>query len=221
MAREIEDEIGEGYFFPVSDELTGSESESAERVRRFRERRKTLQCNSNVTDCNDDVTDCNDNKAKNNKVNVKKNIINSSLHFTKDEGTSAPSADAGATPSPFTFTDVKKCADENNINLTERQLHNFYVWMEKYNWTIKGRKVSRLENALVGYAKKHSFKKKEVPQQDPELELETLEESDSEGQEEPENKAPKRKLTQRELDAIYIEMYGSEEEKEAFRLGKI
>lgn len=179
MAREIKDEIGGGYFFPESDELTGSESESAERVRRFREKTKMLQCNSNVTGCDGDVTVCNDNKVKNNKVNVKKNIIDSSLHFTKGEGTSAPSADAGATPSPFTFTDVKKCADENSINLTERQLHNFYAWMEKYNWTIKGRKVSKLENALVGYAKKHSFrKKKEVPQQDPEIELETLEDDE-------------------------------------------
>lgn len=177
MAREIEDEIGEGYFFPESDELTGSESESAERMRRMREKLKSSQSDGNVTGCDGDVTGCDDNKVKNNKVNVKKSIIDSSLHFTKDEGTSAPSADAGATPSPFTFTDVKKCADENNINLTERQLHNFYAWMEKYNWTIKGGKVSKLENALAGYAKKHSFKRKtELPQ--PEQEQEEITETE-------------------------------------------
>lgn len=155
MARTIDDEEGGGYFFPECDEFTGSESESAERMRRMREKAKSSQCYVNVTDSDTSVTGGDDNKVKNNKVNVKKNIIDSSLHFTKDEEMSAPPADAGAASSPFTFTDVKECAEENAINLTDRQLGNFYTWMEKYNWTINGRKVTKLENALSGYAKRH------------------------------------------------------------------
>lgn len=55
-------------------EMTGKESESAERVRQYRLREKqriALHCNENVTecnvevtDCNGDVTKCNDNKEK-------------------------------------------------------------------------------------------------------------------------------------------------------------
>lgn len=156
MARTIDDEEGGGYFFPESDEFTGSESESAERMRRMREKAKLSQCDASVTDSDTSVTGSDDNKVKNNKVNVKKNIIDSSLHFTKDEEMPAPPADAGAASSPLTFADVKECAKENSINLTEKQLSNFYTWMEKYNWTISGRKVTKLENALSGYAKRHT-----------------------------------------------------------------
>lgn len=172
MAREVEDEIGGGYFFPESDEFTGSESESAGRMRRMREKIKASQCDGDVTDSDGDVTDSDDNKVKNSKVNVKKNIIDSSLHFTKEK-TPASSADADAAFSPFTLADVKECAKENDIGLTERQLSNFYVWMEKYNWTINEKKVAKLENALSGYAKKHKSKnpkqKEQVQEPDPEM----------------------------------------------------
>lgn len=50
-------------FMPQAVECTGSECYSAERVRRFREK-KTLQCNTNVTECNGDVTLCNEDKEK-------------------------------------------------------------------------------------------------------------------------------------------------------------
>ena len=49
------------FFMPYVLENTGSESESAERVRKLRERsrRKTLQCNGDVTGSNDNVRTCN------------------------------------------------------------------------------------------------------------------------------------------------------------------
>jgi predicted phage replisome organizer len=40
-------------FIPDVPRLTGKESESAERVRLYRERKKALQCNGDVTNCND------------------------------------------------------------------------------------------------------------------------------------------------------------------------
>ena len=54
-----------GFILPEALELVGSESVSAERVRRFRERQasqsagETLQCNADVTECNADGAQCN------------------------------------------------------------------------------------------------------------------------------------------------------------------
>lgn len=50
---------GNEFRLPEAGMLTGSEAESAERVRRYRER-KALQCNANVTQGNASVTYCND-----------------------------------------------------------------------------------------------------------------------------------------------------------------
>ena len=47
-----------GFILPEALELVGSESVSAERVRRFRER-QALQCNADVTECNADGAQCN------------------------------------------------------------------------------------------------------------------------------------------------------------------
>ena len=41
------------------NQMVGSESSSAKRVREYRARQKALQCNSDVTDSNDNVTSCN------------------------------------------------------------------------------------------------------------------------------------------------------------------
>lgn len=49
------------YMIEVNNML-GSESESAERVRKHREKEKMLQCNANVTECNDNETKCNTEK---------------------------------------------------------------------------------------------------------------------------------------------------------------
>lgn len=93
-------------------------------------------------------------------VNVDKNVnengnVDSHLHFTKDEDAPAPSADAGAAHSPFTLADVQQCVEENEIDLSDDGISAFYKWMEKYGWKINGRKITKLENALSGYAKKH------------------------------------------------------------------
>lgn len=54
-----------GFILPEALELVGSESVSAERVRRFRERQasqsdgEALQCNADVTECNADGAQCN------------------------------------------------------------------------------------------------------------------------------------------------------------------
>lgn len=51
----------EEFFLPQAEEMTGSESESAARVRRHREKKKMLQSNGKVLQCNTDVTPSNKN----------------------------------------------------------------------------------------------------------------------------------------------------------------
>lgn len=51
----------EEFFLPQAKELTGSESESAARVRRHREKKKMLQSNGKALQCNTDVTPSNKN----------------------------------------------------------------------------------------------------------------------------------------------------------------
>jgi predicted phage replisome organizer len=57
----IESSIEDEYVLPGVLGLIGSESESAERVRRYRENKELnlLQCNDTVTDSNDNVLSCN------------------------------------------------------------------------------------------------------------------------------------------------------------------
>ena len=47
------------YELTAIPNMTGSESESAPRVRKFREKQKMLNCNAGVTECNEDVQKCN------------------------------------------------------------------------------------------------------------------------------------------------------------------
>lgn len=47
-------------FVPESLKLTGSESYSAERVRKYRKKQEVLHCNTDVTNCNGCVTACNE-----------------------------------------------------------------------------------------------------------------------------------------------------------------
>lgn len=62
-------------------QMTGKESESAERVRQYRLKNKEqnkdlLQCNEDVTECNTTVTECNENVPKCNDNKEKQRIIN-------------------------------------------------------------------------------------------------------------------------------------------------
>ncbi|MBK5247337.1 MAG: phage replisome organizer N-terminal domain-containing protein [Peptostreptococcaceae bacterium] len=59
-------------FIPDVPRLTGKESDSAERVRAFREREKQAKIECNVT-CNGDVTNCNDNKEEQEEKQEDKN----------------------------------------------------------------------------------------------------------------------------------------------------
>ena len=149
MARKIEDEEGDGYFFPESDELTGSESESAERMRRMRKKARASQCDS-------DVTGGDDNKENKNKVREEKELKNTLFtSLTLKEGeTLPPSAGAGGA-STFTFIDCQECAEKGKVNLSDDGIKAFYDRMEKDGWKIKGSPVTNLLLAMRGFAKNH------------------------------------------------------------------
>lgn len=59
-------------FVPESLNLTGSECSSAERVRRYRNNQKALQCNNDVTDSNSNVTSCNVEKEIELEIEIEK-----------------------------------------------------------------------------------------------------------------------------------------------------
>lgn len=66
--------LDDGSFYMITmQELIGKESESAERVRKFRERRsqKALQCNNDVTNCNTEIEKDIDKKKE---IEIEKNI---------------------------------------------------------------------------------------------------------------------------------------------------
>ena len=54
------EEQNDTYFLPQAVAMVGSESDSAERVRKHRDKKKTLQCNTTVTDSNTEIPEkCN------------------------------------------------------------------------------------------------------------------------------------------------------------------
>lgn len=62
----------EEFFLPQAEEMTGSESESAARVRRHREKKKMLQSNGKALQCNTDVTPSNKNVTTEIEIEIEK-----------------------------------------------------------------------------------------------------------------------------------------------------
>lgn len=56
------------------EDMTGKETDSAKRVRKFREKQKTLQCNAQMLQCNTDVTFCNTELEKEKELELEKEL---------------------------------------------------------------------------------------------------------------------------------------------------
>lgn len=165
LAREIQDEEGGGFFLSESDELTGSESESAERVRQHRKRLKALHCNGDVTESdavvtkiNGSVTDGNDIRVKVNKRKEYKRtedtFCNSfSLIDKEGAGTSARPANAGAASGP-SLMDCEIIARNNNVAITPGGLSEFHRINTDHGWTINGEAINILRS-MRGFIKAH------------------------------------------------------------------
>lgn len=158
MAREVQDEEGAGMFFPESDELTGSESESAERMRRMRAKAKpkTSQSDGTVTESDGTVTESDDIREENIKEELNKRIkdsyFNSSL---KEEGDRAPaSADAAGASPLFTLEDFLECADENDLDMTEDEIRKCYQANRRKGFEPpKGKRSFSILGTLRGWHK--------------------------------------------------------------------
>lgn len=76
--------------------------------------------------------------------------------YKESKSAAAPAPDGGGRASdPFTFADILDTIKEHDIELTEAEARRFYDWMQKYDWKINGNRVSKLENALKGWSRKH------------------------------------------------------------------
>lgn len=86
MIRILEDGT---IFMPEVPRLTGKESESAERVRLFRERekQKALQCNNDVTECNDNK-EKEENKEEQRTENSNNNISEEIISYLNEKTSS-------------------------------------------------------------------------------------------------------------------------------------
>lgn len=111
-----------------------------------------------LSELGDNVTDgvtSNVTLSKGKKSKGKRSNDNTFTSLTLQEGDAPPPSAGAGGAHTFTFTEVQECAEENGIDLSDEGITAFYKWMEKYDWKINGRKVTKLENALSGYAKKH------------------------------------------------------------------
>lgn len=145
-------------------QMTGKESESAERVRQFRLRQKrakeilpTLQCNNQVTDSNTEVTKSNDNKEKKKDKQRTENKENKQS------------------------TETEKKEESVSGSVSEAELNDFFKTFEIKSEEKKilirkyldyGMSLEVIENGLkIPYnrnAENYDFENETVPIQDPE-----------------------------------------------------
>ena len=74
----------DNYFLPEAKELVGSETDSAERMRRMRKKHKTSQCNEDVTECDTEIE-----KEKEEKLEIEREVdktenVTESVTLNKD-----------------------------------------------------------------------------------------------------------------------------------------
>lgn len=134
----------ESCFMPEALELTGSESDSAERVRKYR-KEKLLQCNSDVTECNSE------------KRRAEKKTEKEKKTETKQEESVSASANRQAGVSLFTLEELKKRCEKNRVNLSEQGIKDFLCEMNDTGWILYQKPVEKenILRVLRAYAKYH------------------------------------------------------------------
>lgn len=138
------------YFMPESQRLTGSETSSADRVRRHRERKKNecnvtqaLHCNADVTQCNTDVTNCNVEIEKETEKETEKDI---ELDLEKDK-----EKENDCFKKPTVNEVIDFC---NSIGHGEFDPYRFIDYYEKTNWMAGNKKIIDWKAKVIEWIKR-------------------------------------------------------------------
>ena len=100
-------------------------------------------------------------KEKEKEIEKEKESDNSFSYLSLNEGEMiSPSADAGESFSPFTFSECQECATKGKVNISEDGINAFYNRMKKDGWKIKGEPVNNLLMAMRGFVKNHKMYQK-------------------------------------------------------------
>lgn len=133
-------------FIPEALEHTGSEGYSAERVRKHREKKKVLQCNTCVTLSNEET-------EKETEKEIEKKIDTETE--TNSNNSASASVSAPATASLFSLDELLEIVKEHKVNLTKEGVKAFYEEMRRTGWTLYKKKVEpdNIVKSLRGYSK--------------------------------------------------------------------
>ena len=154
-AGAMEQIAADEWYLTEMPELIGKESESAERVREYR-KRKTLQCNTNVTECNALVTECNTEKRR-------EEIEKSREENTKSKGECERENRKRFVP-PTVGEVIAYCVERGN-DIDAQQFIDFYA---SKGWMVGKNKMTDWKAAVRTWEKYH----KETPKNKAAQELE-------------------------------------------------
>lgn len=146
-AGAMEQIAADEWYLTEMPELIGKESESAERVREYR-KRKTLQCNTNVTECNALVTECNTEKRR-------EEIEKSREENTKSKGECERENRKRFVP-PTVGEVIAYCVERGN-DIDAQQFIDFYA---SKGWMVGKNKMTDWKAAVRTWEKYHKEKPK-------------------------------------------------------------
>lgn len=126
-------------FIPEVPKITGKESESAERVRKFRakQNQELLQCNTNVTKCNGYIEEEKDKNKDKNKEIIKRNFIKP------------------------TIEEIETYCKERNNGINANAFYDFY---ESKNWYVGKNKMKDWKACVRTWEQRSPKKTSNVPQ---------------------------------------------------------
>lgn len=151
-------DLGDGKFLlPYVVEHLGSEGASAKRVRKFRDRQKALQCNTNVTDmkrqalqCNTDVTQVKQNCNVEKRREEKENILKDKESFNKSD---KPTLSLKKKRAPFkkpSIEQLKEYIQSKSYSIDPEEFFNYY---ESVGWVCGKVPMKNWKNAVIAWEK--------------------------------------------------------------------
>lgn len=169
------------YFFPQAAQMSGSETDSAERMRKKRERdkEKASQCDGeallDIDGCDDSTSHCevirtetdtetdlhlNSDKSKSLDVKSKTDTDQACAVSDSADRPAGAAAAKGAAPQSDDLFSVKQLlaiVEKNKVNLTGEGVQTFHEEMQESGWMLYDRPVEKkgIVKALRGWAKYH------------------------------------------------------------------